>query len=67
MAMADLTISTPDLLTFAEAAELLGISRPTVYNMVSRYQLHPVLIGKNRYLMRSEVEGINNAKRETSV
>ena len=58
MDMDELTIKTTDLLTFSEAAQLLGVSRPTLYNLVTRENLHPVLIGKNRYLLRTEIEGL---------
>lgn len=54
--MLDLTISTHDLVTLSEAAKMLGVSRPTVYNFIAKYQLHPIVIGRNRYLLRSEVE-----------
>lgn len=52
----ELTIRTPDLLTFTEAAEILGVSRPTVYNLIKKQRLHIVAFGRNRYLMRAEVE-----------
>lgn len=51
-----ITIKTDDLLTFSEAAKILNVSRPTIYNLVLREKLHPVLIGKNRYLLRTEIE-----------
>ena len=54
--MDELTIKTNDLVTFSEAADLLKVSRPTLYNYVERQRLHPVLIGRNRYLLRAEVE-----------
>ena len=62
MDMSELTINTSDLLTLSEAAEILKVSRPTVYNLIEKYQLHPVLIGRNRYLLRSEVEALDIAK-----
>ena len=62
MDMNDLTIKTADLVTFAEAAKLLQVSRPTVYNLVTKEQLHPVLIGRNRYLLRSEIKGLIDGK-----
>ncbi len=58
MGMEELTIKTNDLITFTEAAIILKISRPTLYNLVSKLRLHPVLIGRNRYLLRAEVEKI---------
>lgn len=58
MDMADLTIQTDDLVTFSEAAKLLAVSRPTIYNLVTKEQLHPVVIGRNRYLLRTEIEGL---------
>lgn len=56
MGMDELTIKTNDLMTFSEGAILLGVSRPTLYNLVEKQKLHPVLIGRNRYLLRTEVE-----------
>ena len=56
MDMADLTIKTEDLMTMRNAAKFLGVSRPTLYNRIRQNQLHPVLIGRNRYLLRAEVE-----------
>lgn len=58
MDMDELTIKVKDLLTFSEAAKILKISRPTLYNLVSRETLHPVLIGRNRYLLRAEIENL---------
>lgn len=58
MDMSELTIKTNDLVTFTEAAQLLRVSRPTIYNMVVKEQLHPVIIGRNRYLLRTEIEGL---------
>lgn len=54
--MDKLTLNTNDLLTFSDAAKILNVSRPTIYNMVMREKLHPILIGRNRYLFRTEVE-----------
>jgi len=55
MDMTELSIKTDDLVTCNGAAVILGVSRPTVYNMIERHQLHPVMIGRNRYLLRTEV------------
>ena len=58
MDMEQLSIRTDDLVTCSKAAKMLGVSRPTVYNMIGRHQLHPVVIGRNRYLLRAEVEAL---------
>ena len=49
-------LNSLDLVTFTEAANLLNISRPTVYNLVKKQRLHPVVFGRNRYLLRAEIE-----------
>lgn len=53
--MTELTIKTDDLITMTEAAKVLGISRPSVYNYRKRHKLATVVIGPNRYLWRAEV------------
>jgi excisionase family DNA binding protein len=60
--MVELTITTTDLVTFAEAAEILKVSRPTVYNRVKHNRLHTVEIGKNKYLLRAEVEKLDHGR-----
>ena len=62
--MAQLTINTPDLITFKEAAQILGVSRPTVYNRVRQKRLIVVDIGKNRYLWRKEVEKLKEEEND---
>uniref|UniRef100_A0A6M3XYP0 Putative DNA binding, helix-turn-helix domain containing protein n=1 Tax=viral metagenome TaxID=1070528 RepID=A0A6M3XYP0_9ZZZZ len=54
--MARVNLEVKNLITFAEAAKMLKVSRPTVYNLVEKAKLHPVMIGNNRYLLRNEVE-----------
>lgn len=54
--MVELNLKVENLVTFSQAARDLGVSRPTVYNMVAKFRLHPVEIGSNRYLLRNEVE-----------
>lgn len=56
--MAELILKVENLVTFTDAANILNMSRPTVYNLVARYKLHPVTIGRNRYLLREELEFI---------
>ena len=66
MDMSDLSIKTNDLVTFTEAAGMLEVSRPTVYNLVVKEKLHPVIIGRNRYLLKSEVEGLVDGRPTTN-
>ena len=54
--MEKLTLEVSNLLSFSAAAKMLGVSRPTIYNMITRNELHPVSIGSNRYLLLSEIE-----------
>lgn len=60
MNMEQLTIKTNDIMNFKDAADLLGVSRPTIYNLVEKLQLHPIMIGNNRYLLRNEVEFVKS-------
>lgn len=54
--MVELTLKVENLVTFTQAAKILGVSRPTIYNLIAKYKLHPLTIGRNRYLMREELE-----------
>lgn len=49
-------LQPPDLLGYDEAARQLHMSRPNIYAMVQRGQLHSIVIGKHRFLLRLEVE-----------
>ena len=62
--MEEITLEVNNLLTFTRAAEMLSVSRPTVYNLVNKNQLHPVVIGRNRYLLRHEVERLKRDMNE---
>ena len=62
--MDELTIKTTDLVTFSEGATFLDVSRPTLYNLVEKQKLHPVLIGRNRYLLRTEIEQLKTTLRK---
>ena len=53
-----ISITTTNLVTFAEAAKILSVSRPTVYNWVRDNKLHPVQIGANQYLLRADVDAL---------
>jgi excisionase family DNA binding protein len=62
--VAKITFSTevPELLTFSEAAELLGMSRPNLYNLIDTGRLHRINIGNSGYVLRVEVEGLKNGR-----
>ena len=49
-------INTDNLISFSEAARILGVSRPTIYSYIERDMLSPVAIGRNRYFEREKVE-----------
>ena len=60
--MVSLRLEVSNLVSFAEAAKLLGVSRPTVYNLVAEHRLYPIAIGSHRYLLRDEVERLRQAR-----
>ena len=49
-------MSENNYVNLSQAAEILGVSRPTIYKMIERGELHPVLIATRQYLKRDEVE-----------
>lgn len=52
----------PGLLTYTEAAALLGTSRPYIYYLVDHGQLHRINIGEGGYVLRDEVEGMKSGQ-----
>lgn len=60
MGVEEITIRTPDLVNFTDAAEILGVSRPTIYNLIEKQKLHIVAFGRNRYLLRAEILRLKN-------
>ncbi len=55
--MTRLIIETDSLVSYEQAAKIMGCTRPSIYNYIRRYYiLHPVHIGRNKYLFRHEVE-----------
>ena len=58
----DSTNQMDDLVNFTEAATILGVSRPTIYNLVAREKLTPIDIAHNRYLNREEVEQLKSSQ-----
>lgn len=54
--MAEVTFRSTELLNYSEAVRLLGVSRQTLYAWIEKGKLHPLAIGRNRFLLRSEIE-----------
>lgn len=54
--MTEIRLQVSNLLNYSEAARRLGISRPTIYALIDRGELHPVAIAERRYLLTEEVE-----------
>lgn len=52
------SIETNSLVSFGEAAKILNVSRPTVYNWVRDKKIHPVKIGTNQFLLRVDIEAL---------
>ena len=51
-----------DLINLTQAAETLGVSRPTVYDLIRKGELTPVEIAGLQYLDRGEVEGLKRRR-----
>ena len=46
------------LVSMRRAGELLGVSRPSVYNLIAKGQLAEVRIGDRRMIVRSSIEDL---------
>jgi excisionase family DNA binding protein len=51
-------MSENNFINFSQAAEILNVSRPTIYAMIERGELHPIQIADRQYLKRDEVDTI---------
>ena len=45
-----------DLINLSQAAEILGVSYPTVFALIDRGELEPVKIADRQYLVKGDVE-----------
>lgn len=52
----------PEMLTTSAAADLLGVSRPTVMKMIHGGQLTPVMAGSHHRLRLSEVAAVRSER-----
>ena len=60
--MEKVTLEIQNLLSFTAAAEILEVSRPTLYKLIKDNKLHPMSIGRNRYILRDEVERLKDER-----
>jgi excisionase family DNA binding protein len=60
--MAKITLETKDLMDFSDAAKYLKVSRPTIYALVEQGRLHPISLGKVRYLYVTELGQIKKER-----
>lgn len=56
--MEQIVLEVKNLLNFSKAAQILGVSRPTLYKFIKQGKLHPVSIGRNRFLALGEVQSL---------
>ena len=54
--MSEIKLKVSNLLSYPEAAKMLGVSRVTIYAMVKRGELHPFRISNRQYLLKEEIE-----------
>lgn len=62
-----------DEISIAEAMQILGVSKPTIYNHIKRGNLHPVrkalgigIGGRRVFVSRKEVEQLRDAETPTA-
>jgi predicted DNA-binding transcriptional regulator AlpA len=56
--MVEIRLRVPDLLSYSDAARLIGKARTTIYNLIEQGKLHPFNIGENHYILREEIERV---------
>jgi len=65
--MAEVKLQIENILTYQQAAKLLQVSRPTVYLLIRRGDLHSLQIAGRHFLMKEEVERLKMARAPTKV
>ena len=61
--MSNLIAYKPDeLINLSQAAEILGVSYPTVFALIEREELEPVKIADRQYLVKGEVEELKRRR-----
>ena len=51
-----------DLINLSQAATILGVSRPTIYEMIKRSDLSPVRVAGLSYVDKGEVEELKRRR-----
>jgi len=64
--MEEITLQVSNLISFKDAAQMLGVSRPTIYVLIKKQQLHPIRIGYNQYLFRAELGGLRDERQRNN-
>lgn len=57
----------PDVVSVAQAADLLRVNRTTVHRWIVERKLHPVMVGKTRLLWLEEVETLASQRRQVAI
>lgn len=60
--MVDRTIELHDLVNQSKAAELIGVSRVTLWKWIRLGKLQPVIVGGMRMVPQSEVERLKKGR-----
>ena len=55
-----------DLINLSQAAEILGVSYPTVFALIERGELEPVKIADRQYLVKGDVEMLRMRRSDES-
>jgi len=61
--MEEISLKVNNLMNFSQAAEYLGITRQSIHNYVRRGKLHPISIGKSRFLLVEELDRLKELER----
>jgi len=55
-------LTVEGLITYEQAAEILGVSRPAIYWMEKQHKVHPIFIAGKRFLEKSEVDRLKKRR-----
>lgn len=55
-----------ELVNYSQAAQMLGVSRPTIYDWIKKGRLHPIKLADRQFLYKSEVLEMKEASHGTT-